>query len=162
MERLRKAEAQLVRLETALLVVILTVMISLSFLQVVLRHFGAGLLWADTLSRYLVLWLGFLGAALAASQGKHFAWEAAAERPGKGGAALRLIAMLAAAAVTVVLARASWTFFADERQSASVLFNVGSVAVPSWTAALAIPTGFMLVLAHLLVRAAQAAEEFRR
>ena len=52
--------------ETVLLIVILTVMILLSFLQVLLRNFfDQGLLWGDIFLRNLVLWVGFLGASLA-------------------------------------------------------------------------------------------------
>ncbi|MDE2237792.1 MAG: TRAP transporter small permease subunit, partial [Elusimicrobia bacterium] len=49
-------------------------MSSLAFLQVLRRElFGSGALWADPLLRSLVLWVGFLGAALAAAEDKHFA-----------------------------------------------------------------------------------------
>ena len=76
-DRLRKAEDLLAAAEGALLVALLAVMVSLAFAQVVLRHFGAGLLWGETVLKHLVLWTGFLGAALAAKSEKHFAWEAA-------------------------------------------------------------------------------------
>ena len=58
--------------ETVLLVVILSVMILLSFLQVLLRNFfEQGILWGDILIRNLVLWVGFIGASLATRENKH-------------------------------------------------------------------------------------------
>ena len=59
------------------MVALLAVMVTLAFAQVILRHFGLGLLWGETVLKHLVVWTGFLGAALAAASEKHFAWEAA-------------------------------------------------------------------------------------
>ena len=75
--KLQRAERLLARGEGIALVALLAVMVTLAFAQVVLRHFGAGLLWGETLLKQLVMWTGFLGAALAAESEKHFAWEAA-------------------------------------------------------------------------------------
>jgi len=59
-------------IEATLITTFLTVMVMLAFLQVVLRNlFSFGFLWADPLLRYLVVWVGFLGAALATKEGKH-------------------------------------------------------------------------------------------
>lgn len=160
MEKLRKAESLLVKLESGALVVLLSGMAGLAFTQVARRQlFGTGALWADTLLRYLVLWVGFLGAALAAADDKHFAWEAVAQKGGRTGAALKVAAHTAAVVITALLARASWSFFRDEREAAKILFSIGSVAVPEWVFALAIPVGFALVLIHMAFRAVHAARE---
>jgi TRAP-type C4-dicarboxylate transport system permease small subunit len=61
-------------LERSLIIILLGVMCTLAFLQVILRNvFSFGFLWADPLLRYMVLWVGFLGAVLATREGKHFA-----------------------------------------------------------------------------------------
>ncbi len=138
-------------------------MIGLSFLQVLLRQFlGTGLLWADTLSRHLVLWVGFLGAALAAAEGKHFAWEAVTHREGSTGAVLRLASSLAAIAITAILALASWDFFVAERAQGSALFTAGALTVPSWPFSAIIPIGFGLVLFHMALRGLAAAWDIRQ
>lgn len=60
------------RLENALLVFLLTLMIVLASTQIVLRNlFDSGLLWIDPLLRVLVLWLGLLGATVATRDNKH-------------------------------------------------------------------------------------------
>lgn len=161
MERLRKTEALLVRAETALLAVILSTMIGLSFMQVVLRFFGKGILWGDTLSRYLVLWVGFLGAALAAAQGKHFAWEAASQREDKAGYLMHLGANAAALVLTGFLAQASWAYWLSEKADAQTLFSIGSVSFPEWVFVTAVPLGFLLVMLHTAVRLAEAAAHLR-
>jgi TRAP-type C4-dicarboxylate transport system permease small subunit len=159
-EQLRKAEDRLAAAEGALLVALLAVMVTLAFAQVVLRHFGLGLLWGETVLKHLVLWTGFLGAALAARSEKHFAWEAAhVGAPERWKPWLRLAANLSGAAITALLLAASWTYFTDDRASGAELMTVAGVVVPSWAASAGIPLGFALVLAHMLFKSADAAAE---
>jgi TRAP-type C4-dicarboxylate transport system permease small subunit len=142
------------------MVAILGVMVTLAFAQVVLRHFGAGLLWGETLLKHLVLWTAFLGAALAAKSEKHFAWEAAhLGAPQKAKPWLRLFSNLSGAAIAALLLHASWVYFVDDRASGAELMTIGSVVVPSYVAAAAIPAGFALVLIHLLFKSVDAAFE---
>ena len=159
-DQLRKAESRLAAAEGALLVALLAVMVTLAFLQVILRHFGLGLLWGETVLKHLVLWTGFLGAALAASAEKHFAWEAAhVGAPEKLKPWLRLTANLAGAAITAILLSASWTYFTDDRASGAELMTIGGVVVKSWIASAGIPLGFALVLTHMMFKSADAAAE---
>lgn len=159
-DALRKAEDALVRAEGAALAALLAAMVALAFAQVVLRLLDAGLLWADTLLKHLVVWTGFLGAALAAAAEKHFCWEA-----GQIGAPeglkpwLRLGSSLAAAAVCALLLRAAAAYVADARATGEILATIGRVRVPAWAAFCGIPGGFALVLLHLLFKAADAAAE---
>ena len=159
-EKLRRAEDRLARAEGAALVALLGVMVTLAFAQVVLRHYGQGLLWGETLLKQLVMWTGFLGAALAAHAEKHFAWEAAhLGAPARWKAPLRLLSSLAAAAVCALLLQAAWRYAADDRAAAEVLTTIGSVSIPAWIAAAGIPGGFALLLAHFLFKSADAALE---
>lgn len=164
MGKLRKAEGWLVSAETALLVALLAVMVTLSFAQVVLRQaFGLGLLWADTFLRHAVLWVGFLGAARATVEQKHFAFEVLAERAGPRSKRWLLgVSNGCAALACVFLARASWKFLLDEKASGAELFRVAGIAVPAWLFAVIVPVGFALVGLHALARVAeQAAGEER-
>ena len=155
--RLRRAEGLLARGEGLALVALLAVMVTLAFAQVVLRHFGAGLLWGETLLKQLVMWTGFLGAALAAESEKHFAWEAAhLGTPPSWKEPLRLLASLAAAVVCALLLQAAWRYAADEYAAGAVLTKIGTLSIPSWIAAAGIPGGFALLLTHLLFKAADA------
>jgi len=59
-------------LEKALLITLLFSMVALSFSQVVARNFfSAGFLWIDHVLRLEVLWIAFLGAALATAYNQH-------------------------------------------------------------------------------------------
>ncbi|MBI5245817.1 MAG: TRAP transporter small permease subunit [Elusimicrobia bacterium] len=161
-ERLRKAEDALAAAEGGLLVALLAIMVTLAFAQVLLRHFGLGLLWGETALKHLVLWTGFLGAALAARSEKHFAWEAShVAAPARLKPWLRLAANLSGAAITALLLQASWIYFLDDRASGAELMKVAGVIVPSWVATAGIPGGFALVLGHLLFKSADAALEAR-
>lgn len=155
MEKLKKAESFLAAGEGALLVLLLSIMVLLSFSQVLLRQaFGIGLLWGDTFLRHVVLWVGFLGAALAAAQEKNFAFEALMECCGpRSKAALGLVARVFTALVCAMLAKAAWKFLLDERAAQAVLFTAFGAEVPAWIFALIVPAGFTLIGLHALLRA---------
>ncbi|MBM4167363.1 MAG: TRAP transporter small permease [Ignavibacteria bacterium] len=69
-------EKYLAKIEGILIITMLSAMIVLAFFQVVLRNlFSFGFLWGDPFLRYLVLWVGFLGAVLATKEEKHFGIE---------------------------------------------------------------------------------------
>jgi C4-dicarboxylate transporter DctQ subunit len=73
MKILNKIIDKLSRLESSLIIILLGVMVILAFLQVILRNlFSFGFLWADPLLRYMVMWVGFLGAVIATREEKHF------------------------------------------------------------------------------------------
>ncbi len=60
------------KIEDALLVSLLLLMIGLAVFQIVLRNgFDAGIVWADPLVRVLVLWLGLIGAMVASRTDNH-------------------------------------------------------------------------------------------
>ena len=66
MKLFKKIDEIIAGLETALITVILSLMIILSFGQVVLRNFfNESILWGDIFLRQMVLWVGFIGASLA-------------------------------------------------------------------------------------------------
>ena len=77
-------------LEQALLVFFLALMMVTAFAQIAVRNlFGIGLTWSEPLVRYLVLWVGFLGAALAVREGRHITIEVAVLwRPARDSGAL--------------------------------------------------------------------------
>ena len=60
------------RIEDALLVLLLSIMILLATTQILLRNFfDLGFIWADPLLRVMVLWLGLIGATVATRDNKH-------------------------------------------------------------------------------------------
>ncbi len=145
------------------MVALLAVMATLAFASVVLRRFGLGILWGETLLKQLVLITGFLGAALAAAHEKHFAWEAAHMGAPKGLQPwLRLLANLSAAVVCALLMSAGWHFTLEERSAAAVLMTVGSTPVPAWIFTAGIPAGFLLIMLHALFKSVDAVWDLKR
>jgi len=60
------------RIEDAILVGLLSIMIGMSVIQIFLRNlFESGISWSDVLVRILVLWVGLVGAMVASRQGNH-------------------------------------------------------------------------------------------
>ena len=154
-ERLSRIERWLTLAEEALLVVLLAFMTGLAFLQVVLRFLNTGLLWGDTLNRHLVLWVGFLGAGLAAARDRQFAIDASARLfTGKTQAAVRLVGHAVASVVSGLLAAAAvQVFLVDYRQPAA-LFTVAGREVPGWIFEVILPGGFALLCVHYLLKSA--------
>jgi len=150
MKVLRAIDSALVRVETVLLVTFLGVMVVLSFAQVVLRNvFGTGLLWADPLVRHLVLWAGFMGAAMATSTDRHISIDAFNKfLPERGRHTVHALTSLFAAAACWFLALAAWTFIQDERAAGGEI----ALAIPSWVALLILPAGYFLLTLHFLLR----------
>ena len=139
----------LIRLETVLLVAFLGTMIVLAFAQVVMRNlFGAGFLWGDPLVRQMVLWAGFIGAAVAASEDRHISIDALTKffSP-RLKSATKVVTSLAAAVITVYLASAALTFLIDERETSTTIIE----GLPSWIGLLIIPAGYALIAIHFVV-----------
>jgi TRAP-type C4-dicarboxylate transport system permease small subunit len=146
MKLLRRFIALLVGIETALLVLSLSTMVILAFGQVVLRNlFNTGFLWADPLVRQMVLWSGFLGAALATHDDRHITIDALTkyipERPRR---IMKIVTGTAAAVITWYLAEAAWIFLLDERSAGGELV----LGIPSWAGLLIIPVGYWLMTVH--------------
>lgn len=139
------------RVEAGMLVLVLSVMLGLSILQLVLRKFfDFGFEWADIIVRQMVLWLGFIGGALATHKGRHIAIDAAARfLPPQKAAAVRTLTSTIAAGLCCVLTWAGWVFVRDEMESGSHVF----AEVPSWPFQAIIPLAFAAISFHFLVAA---------
>jgi TRAP-type C4-dicarboxylate transport system permease small subunit len=141
------------RLETAVLVLVLTIMVVLAFLQVVLRNvFDEGLLWGDIFLRHLVLWVGFIGASLATRDEKHISIDLLTRFVPKRWIGIpRIIINLFAAVICLLLADAAYTFVSDEILYGSTVFN----DIPSWYLQIIIPIGFFIMAVRFFILAIQ-------
>ncbi len=130
---------------------ILSVMIGLTFVQVILRNlFSGGILWADLMVRQLVLWVGFLGASLAVRESKHIAIDflphflpASFKKP------VRFFTHIAAAVVSALLARAAFSFVRFEQEGGSILF----LDIPVWWFQVILPYGFCVIAVRFVIQA---------
>ncbi|MCL5021312.1 MAG: TRAP transporter small permease subunit [Bacteroidetes bacterium] len=160
MKVLRGIENVLGVIENSLLVIFLTVTVGMAFLQVILRIFWAtGIVWADVFLRHLVLWIGFLGAALAAKESRHFSINVVTKRlPPLFQRIIQVLLHAAAALVCYFLSEAGMSFLRDEiKYDTEPLFTVFGKNVLPYYLELIIPIGFALVGLHFLFKAIEVA-----
>ena len=138
MRVLFKAEEYLVKTEKAVVVGLIFAMVTLSFMQVLLRH--------------MVLWAGLTGAALAARYSHHFALEAFVKfAPKYLHRPLDVFAALFTALASALLFYASYKFIRDEFAAGSVAFYIGHLSVKGGWAEIIIPASFALIGLHTLI-----------
>lgn len=157
MKYLERLDSFLNGLEGRLLVALLSVMVILSFVQVFLRNaFSESFLWGDILLRHLVLWVGFIGAALATSNDRHINIDALTRfLPSRLKHWSKVLTNVFAAVVCYFLSRAGVTFVKNEIDAAGTLYE----SIPSWYSEIIIPVGFGLLAFHFLVRASLEARQ---
>lgn len=150
MRAIQRIENALAKIETSLIVVLLSAMIALSFGQVILRNlFHGGILWADILLRQLVLWVGFLGASLAVRKGRHIAISFLPNLlPKSWKKALDLTVGASAGIVSALLAIAAWNFVQMESETESVLF----LDLPAWIFQTILPYSFCVIAGRYLLQ----------
>ncbi len=156
MNILKALEKGLLALEHSAIVLILSVMIVLAFLQVILRNFfSVGFLWADPLLRHAVLWVGFIGASIATRNEKHINIDLVTRYTSpRVTNLLRIVTNLFAALVTSLLAKAGWVFLQSEQLTADKLLTIGATDLPAWWFEIIIPAGFALISFRFLLKAA--------
>lgn len=150
MKLLQRIDDVLGRGEGALLIALLSVMVVLSFVQVVLRNlFSESLLWGEIVLRHMVLWIGFLGAARATGEGRHISVDAFTRfLSPRMKTVARVLTNSFAVVVCYFLLSASLKFLADEVEAGNTLHG----DVPSWYSQIIIPIGFTLIIIHFVLR----------
>ena len=130
-------------LEDAILVILLTVMISVGAGQIFLRNvFDIGFLWTDEMLRLLVLWLAVAGAVAASRQDRHISL-AILDRylPPRGQHAVKVLTHLFTVIVCLLIARYSLAFVITSREFGDTLLG----NVPAWPLQAVMPVGFALI-----------------
>jgi len=148
---LRRIDDILAKFESFLLILSLSIMVLVSFLQIILRNFfSTGIIWGDVFLRHLVLWVAFLGASLATREERHINIDVLSQILSP--AAKRWVKMttnLFAATVSVFLTRAALVFILDEKQAGSTTF----LNLPLWTVVSIIGFGFAVISFRFLLKA---------
>jgi TRAP-type C4-dicarboxylate transport system permease small subunit len=149
MHFLKSIERLIVYVSKFVMIVSLTAMIAIGFIQVILRNFfDTGFMWADIVVRNLVLWVGFSGAVVATAKGRNIAIGALIRFiPEAGRRATHVIVSLVAAIVCLFLSHASVKFIIMEKEMGGVL--VGKF--PLWISELIIPITFIFLSYQFLV-----------
>ncbi len=142
------------RVEKTLMVLFMGLMIMAAFSQIALRNFlGIGLSWSEPLVRYLVLWVGFIGASLAAREGRHITIEVVKLRPAASGRRyLAALSQLCAGGVCATMTWAALKFVRDDAQ----IGNRTLLDLPTWVLETIIPATFAIMSLRFLLRGIRA------
>ena len=153
---LRKAERPMKKIidifnkiEEWILVILMTILALVVFLQVVFRIFASSLPWSEELSRFITIWISFLGASYGFRYGAHIGVEAfKAWLPFRIRRIIDLLANIAVIIIAVLMMYYGYSIIVD------VHLKFGQVSpamrMPMWIAYLAIPVGyFFMVLRNI-------------
>ena len=106
------------------------------------RVLGSGIPGSGPFVQHLTLWVAFLGAAIAASEGRHLALATLSFiRSERVRRAAEIFSSSVAAAVAALLARACMDLVLVERAAGGVI----ALGVPVWVAQLVLPLSFALI-----------------
>src|SRR5437870_288523 len=115
------------------------------------RFFGRGIPASGPVVQHLTLWVGFLGAAIAAREGKLLALATGTFIPqGLWRRAADIVAAAFGACSAIVLAWGGWQMAAIEREAGT---NIGA-GIPTWIAQIVLPISFAIIAARLVWRVA--------
>ena len=149
MRILKQIDRFLEKIEGHLIVLILSLMILLSFSQMLLRNFfDMGIIWGDTLFRQWVLWLGFLGASLAVKHDKHISIEVLTSLSSiYWKRVIKAFTSFATGIISGFLTFAAWSFMQFEKEFESVLF----LNIPVWIFQAVLPYSFMVIAIRFVI-----------
>ena len=141
---------QLERGEDILLCLLLTFMLSLACVQIFMRTvLSSGLLWAEPLLRYLVLWCGLLGALKATEQRKHIALDFSTYLlPESAQPWITLVTDLFCTITTAGLSLAAWIFIKNEIEFG----GTDLLSLPVWVWNIIFPITFGLMTLRYGIR----------
>jgi TRAP-type C4-dicarboxylate transport system permease small subunit len=144
-----KLDKKISRLETVLITILLTLMILMAFFQIVLRNFFAtGIDWGDSLIRYLVVWVAFIGAAVATREGKHITIDLLSRwLTGSGRTGVQALTCFISAGICSLLTIAAVRFIWFEAQMGGRTF----LNLPVWVPELIMPITFGLMALRFLM-----------
>jgi TRAP-type C4-dicarboxylate transport system permease small subunit len=136
------------RITEVFLVIVLSAMAVVVFLQVIFRYvLNLPLFWTEELARYCLVWSSLLGSAVAVKRGRHIAVTILMERfPPALRRGLTIMALISVAAILVIILWGGIQLVAITRSQISPALRV-SMSLPY----LAVPVGAGLMLLHTIV-----------
>jgi len=140
---LERSQTIINRIEDAILVGLLLLMIVMAVLQIFLRNFfGGGIVWSEVLVRVLVLWVGLIGAMVASRQGNHINIDIMNRYlSGRAKVVVKFVVELFTALICIVVAYYSLEFVQMEFVDGGESF----AKVPIWLCESIIPFAFMVI-----------------
>lgn len=149
MRIIKNIDQFLEKIEGALIALILSLTILLSFGQMLSRNFfDMGIVWGDTLLRQWVLWLGFLGASIAVRHDKHISIELLSNLPNLFlDRTLKAFTRFSAGIISGFLTWSAWSFMLFEKDAESILF----LNIPVWIFQAILPYSFLVIAIRFII-----------
>jgi TRAP-type transport system small permease protein len=144
---LNKFDQVLAKGETVALILMVSAMTLVVFLQVVFRYaLGRPLVWSEEMARYLFVWLSILGAALGVQKGGHFGLDLIQRTmPERGKQYLKILVHFLMGVVVVVILFQGITLVQMTWLQESPAMSISM----AWAYA-SLPVGAGLMIVHLL------------
>ena len=144
---------RLTTIEDAFAALALAAMVVLPLLEIAVRRLvGVGVPGSGPFVQHLTLWVGFLGAAIAAREGKLLALATGTFIPeGRARDGAAVFAAAVAACMATILTWGAIQLVATERETGTII----AADVPAWAAQLALPIGFALIAVRLVRRSSR-------
>ena len=141
------------RCEDFALIGALLTMLAIALMQIVLRNFfDSGVLWAETFSRVLVLWLAMLGAMVATREQNHINIDVLSRYLQPLAIKLtRIVTSLGAAVICGAGAYYCYGFVQFEYEDGTIAF----ASVPNWLCQAIIPFGFGVMSLRFILQCLQ-------
>ena len=128
-------------------------MVVLPLSEILTRRFlGRGIAGSGPIVQHLTLWVGFLGAAIAAREGKLLALATGTFITGRWRRAADVLAAAYGACAATVLAFGGWQMAMLEREAGT---EIGA-GIQAWVTQLVLPVAFALIAVRLVWRVGQA------
>ena len=146
---LRRFDQALLKVNRWMVIVALAAMALMVFANVLLRFFtDNSILWVEEVSRYLMIWLTFLGAGLVLRYGGHVGIDTLQEALPRQAASIRMLVfiLLLGFFLFMTWVGVRYAVFAWGQTTPIMEVPIGAVY-------LAIPIGFILLIVHLLLMA---------
>ena len=141
---IQKASDALDAVATVITVLLLGAMILVTFAQVVFRIFFTAIIWSEEITRYMLVWITFIGAGCVHKRAKHIAITLLQKLfPGKIRKSFEILAQLLCIAVFIVAIYFGFLYMSLMGSQLSP-----SLRVPMRYMYAAIPVGGMILLLH--------------
>jgi C4-dicarboxylate transporter, DctM subunit len=143
-------------IEDGIAALALAAMVVLPIAEIIVRRlFGVGIPGSGPFVQHLTLWIGFLGAAIAAREGKLLSLATGTFIPeGRPRQIASAFASAVAAGISTILAWGAIQLVMSEREVGSII----AAGVPTWVGQLALPIGFTLIALRLAWKAGGAGQ----
>ncbi len=137
--------------EEIIMVVMLSIMVILVFLQVIMRYvFNNSLTWTEELARYMFIWVSWLGISIGAQRNEHITIDVVVDRfKGKARIAILTFADLCTLAILFALAYFGVILTGQ-------IFGFGTVStvlkIPMWIIYVCLPVSCALMMVRVAAK----------